>query len=53
MWEERYFNSTNKNLDEHLKNELNYEEPPWRTPVTKDDEIGMKDEKNKMGLAVI
>ena len=22
-------------LDELLKNELNHEEPPWRTPVTK------------------
>ena len=24
-----------QDLDEHLKNELNHEEPPWRTPVTK------------------
>ena len=31
----RYLNSSNKNLDELLKNELNHEEPPWRTPVTK------------------
>ena len=39
-------------LDELLKNELNHEEPPWRTPVQKDDEIEMKDEKNKMSLAM-
>ena len=30
------------------KNELNHEEPPWRTPVTKDDEIEFKDAKNKI-----
>ena len=24
----KYLNSTDKNLDEHLKNELNHEEPP-------------------------
>ena len=31
----RYLCSSNKNLDEHLKNELNPYKPPWRTPVTK------------------
>ena len=49
----RYLNSTNKNLDELLKNELNHEEPPWRTPVQKGDEIRLKDGKNKMSLAMI
>ena len=32
---ERYLSSFDKNLDEHLRNELNHDEPPWRTPVTK------------------
>ena len=32
-----------------LENELNHEEPPWRTPVNKkDNEIELKDEKNKI-----
>ena len=31
-----------QNLDELLKKRLNHEEPPWRTPVTKDDEIEWK-----------
>ena len=42
----RYLNFSNKNLDELLKNELNHEEPPWRTPVTKDDEIKACDDLN-------
>ena len=50
---ERYLNSFDKNLDELLKKELNHEEPPWRTPVTKGWWDRMKDEKNKMSLAVI
>ena len=37
--EEENLSFAYKNLDEHLRNELNSEEPPWRTPVTKDDEI--------------
>ena len=44
----RYLNSTNKNLDELLKNQLNHEEPPWRTPVTKDDEIELRDGNYKI-----
>lgn len=32
-------------LDELLKNELNHEEPPWRTPVTKGWRDKMKDER--------
>ena len=36
-------------LDELLKNELNHEEPPWRTPVNrKDDEIEWRMKKNKI-----
>ena len=35
----RYLNSTNQNLDEVLKNELNHEVSQWRTSVTKNDEI--------------
>ena len=46
----RYLNSTNKNLDEHLKNELNHEEPPWRTPVTKGWWDRMKDERIRWAL---
>ena len=46
----RYLNSTNKNLDEHLKNELNHEEPPWRTPVTKGWRDKMKDERTRWAL---
>ena len=44
----RYLNSTEKNLDEHLKNELNHEEPPWRTPVTKGWWDRMKDERIRL-----
>ena len=46
----RYLNSTEKNLDEHLKNELNHEEPPWRTPVTKGWWDRMKDERIRWAL---
>ena len=45
MQEERYLSSFEKNLDEHLRNELNHEEPPWRTPVTKGWRDKMKDER--------
>lgn len=47
---ERYLNSSNKNLDEHLKNELNHEEPPWRTPVTKRWWDRMKAERIRWAL---
>ena len=46
----RYLNSTNKNLDELLKNELNHEEPPWRTPVTKGWWDRMKEERIRWAL---
>ena len=39
-----------KNLDEHLKNELNHEEPPWRTPVTKGWRDRMKEERIRWAL---
>ncbi len=48
--QEWYLNSTDKNLDEHLKNELNHEEPPWRTPVTKGWWDRMKDERIRWAL---
>ena len=38
--------SSNKNLDEDFEDELNDDEPPWRTPVMKAWEV--KDEKNKI-----
>lgn len=34
-WEEKILEIHQQNLDELLKNELNHEEPPWRTSVTK------------------
>ena len=37
-------------LDELLKNELNHEEPPWRTPVTKGWWHRMKDEGIRWAL---
>ena len=48
--EEKMLELHQQNLDELLKNELNHEEPPWRTPVTKDDEIEMKDERIRWAL---
>ena len=39
-----------QNLDELLKNELNHEEPPWRTPVTKGWWDRMKDERIRWAL---
>ena len=38
--------SSNKNVDEDFKDELNDDEPLWRTPVMKAWEV--KDEKNKI-----
>ena len=35
MQDKEYLSSSEKNLDEHSKNELNHDDPPWRTPVTK------------------
>ena len=35
MQEEKILELLQQNLDELLKNELNHEEPPWRTPMTK------------------
>ena len=47
----RYLNfSTNQNLDELLKNELNHEEPPWRTPVTIGWWDRMKEERIRWAL---
>ena len=46
--EEWYLKSTNKNLDEHLRNELNREEPPCRTPVTKEWRDKIEGWKNKI-----
>ena len=45
-----YLNSATKNLEELLKNELNHEEPPWRTPVTKGWWDRMKDERIRWAL---
>ena len=45
---EEYLSSSGKNLDEHLRNELNHDDPPWRTPVQKDDEIELRDERDKI-----
>ena len=42
-----------KNLDEHLKNELNHEERHEELRWQNDDEIEMKDEKNNLNLAMI
>ena len=42
-----------QNLDELLKNELNHDEPPWRTPVTKGWRDKMKDERIRLSLAMI
>ena len=39
-----------QNLDELLKNELNHEEPPWRTPVTKGWRDRMKGERIRWAL---
>ena len=39
-----------QNLDELLKNELNHEDPPWRTPVTKGWWDRMKDERIRWAL---
>ena len=47
---ERYLSSFEKNLDEHLRNELNHEEPPWRTPVTKGWWDRMKEERIRWAL---
>ena len=46
----RYLNFSNKNLDELLKNELNHEEPPWRTPVTKGWWDRLKEERIRWAL---
>ena len=46
----RYLCSSNNNLDELLKNELNHEEPPWRTLVTKGWWDRMKDERIRWAL---
>ena len=43
-----YLSSFDYNLDEILKNELNHEEPPWRTPVTKGWWDRMKDERIRL-----
>ena len=50
LWEarRRYLSYAYKNLDEHLKNELNHEEPSWRTPVTKGWWHRMKDERIRL-----
>ena len=45
--EEKILELHQQNLDKLLKNELNHEEPPWRTPVTKEWWDRMK-EKNKI-----
>ena len=44
----RYLNSSNKILMNSWKNELNHEEPPWRTPVTKGWWDRMKEERIKI-----
>ena len=51
--EEEYLSFAYKNLDEHLKNELNPDDPPWRTPVTKGWRDKIEEWKNKMSLAMI
>ena len=50
---ERYLSSFDKNLDELLKNELNHEEPPCRTPMPKGWRDKIEGWKNKMSLAMI
>ena len=50
MQEEGYLRSFDKNLDELLKNELNHEEQPWRTPVTKGWWDRMKEERIRWAL---
>ena len=48
--EEKILELHQQNLDELLKNELNHEEPPWRTPVTKGWWDRMKDERIRWAL---
>ena len=50
MREEKILELHWQNLDELLKNELNHEEPPWRTPVTKGWWDRMKDERIRWAL---
>ena len=50
MREEKILELHQQNLDELLKNELNHEEPPWRTPVTKGWRDRMKEERIRWAL---
>ena len=50
MQERKILEILQKNLDEHLKNELNREEPAWRTPVTKGWWDRMKEERIRWAL---
>ena len=49
-WEEKILELHQQNLDELLRNELNHEEPPWRTPVTKGWWDRMKEERIRWAL---
>ena len=51
--EEKILEFLQQSLDELLKNELNHEEPPWRTPVTKGWWDRNEGWNNKMSLAMI
>ena len=48
--EEKILELHQQNLDELLKNELNHEEPPWRTPSTRRWWNKMKDERIRWAL---
>ena len=48
MREEKILEFLQQSIDELLKNELNHEEPPWRTPVTKGWWDRMKDERIRL-----
>ena len=53
MGEEKILELFQQNLDGLFKNELNHEEPPWRTLVTKGWRDKIEGWKNKMSLAMI
>ena len=48
--EEKILELHQQDLHELLRNELNHEEPPWRTPVTKGWWDKMKDERRRWAL---